>query len=326
MGNLDRQQSLLLNTFLRPLDRLADFLLSASARKAVEHGLVRASMVLFLLHCILFVMHEAGWLPFRMPESLFGHPLHILYTPFSAILVAEVYLLVFHLPSSFARSMGKQLEIVSLIEIRSVFRDLSALQEGGATQATMPWEDAFFPHIVGAVLLGAALVGFYRILPRRQARLEEVDLARFIRFKRHLAALLCVVLAALAAWSFGHWLTDLVVYAGGGNAHPIDPNSIFYGDFFTALIFVDVVLLVTSLRYLSDYGLILRNSGFVVATIILRLSFSMEGWTAVAHEILAATLALILLLLQMGLGWGSHRFGRETSAPREVQIEAGTKD
>lgn len=222
--------------------------------------------------------------------------------------------------------MGKQLEIVSLIEIRSVFRDLSALQEGGATQATMPWEDAFFPHIVGAVLLGAALVGFYRILPRRQARLEEVDLARFIRFKRHLAALLCVVLAALAAWSFGHWLTDLVVYAGGGNAHPIDPNSIFYGDFFTALIFVDVVLLVTSLRYLSDYGLILRNSGFVVATIILRLSFSMEGWTAVAHEILAATLALILLLLQMGLGWGSHRFGRETIAPREVQIEAGTKD
>jgi hypothetical protein len=326
MGNLDRQQSLPLNTFLRPLDRLADFLLSASARKAVEHGLVRVSMVLFLLHCILFVMHEAGWLPFRMPESLFGHPLHILYTPFSAILVAEVYLLVFHLPSSFARSMGKQLEIVSLIEIRSVFRDLSALQEGGATQATMPWEDAFFPHIVGAVLLGAALVGFYRILPRRQARLEEVDLARFIRFKRHLAALLCVVLAALAAWSFGHWLTDLVVYAGGGNAHPIDPNSIFYGDFFTALIFVDVVLLVTSLRYLSDYGLILRNSGFVVATIILRLSFSMEGWTAVAHEILAATLALILLLLQMGLGWGSHRFGRETSAPREVQIEAGTKD
>ena len=326
MGNLDRQQSLPLNTFLRPLDRLADFLLSASARKAVEHGLVRASMVLFLLHCILFVMHEAGWLPFRMPESLFGHPLHILYTPFSAILVAEVYLLVFHLPSSFARSMGKQLEIVSLIEIRSVFRDLSALQEGGATQATMPWEDAFFPHIVGAVLLGAALVGFYRILPRRQARLEAVDLARFFRFKRHLAALLCVVLAALAAWSFGHWLTDLVVYAGGGNAHPIDPNSIFYGDFFTALIFVDVVLLVTSLRYLSDYGLILRNSGFVVATIILRLSFSMEGWTAVAHEILAATLALTLLLLQMGLGWGSHRFGRETIAPREVQIEAETKD
>ena len=268
-------------------------------------------MVLFLLHCILFAMHEAGWLPFRMPESLFGHPLHILYTPFSAILVAEVYLLVFHLPSSFARSMGKQLEIVSLIEIRSVFRDLSVLQEAGSGEVTMPWHDPFFPHIVGAVLLGAALVGFYRILPRRKARMEEVELARFIRFKRHLAALLCVVLAVLAAWSFGHWVTDLAQYAGGGDAKPIDPNSIFYGDFFTALIFVDVVLLVTSLRYLSSYGLILRNSGFVVATIILRLSFSMEGWAAVAHEILAAVLALLLLLLQVGLNWGNSRFGQE---------------
>lgn len=311
MGNLDRRQSPPLNTILRPLDRLADFLLSASARKAVEHGLVRASMVLFLLHCILFAMHEAGWLPFRMPESLFGHPLHILYTPFSAILVAEVYLLVFHLPSSFARSMGKQLEIISLIEIRSVFRDLSALQEGGAGQATMPWQDPFFPHIVGAVLLGAALVAFYRILPRRKARMEEVDLARFIRFKRHLAALLCLVLAAIAMWSFGHWFTDLLSYAQGGSADPIDPNSVFYGDFFTALIFVDVVLLVTSLRYLSDYGLILRNSGFVVATIILRLSFSLEGWNAVAHEVLAAVLALVLLLLQAGLNSGSRRFGPE---------------
>ena len=67
----------------------------------------------------------------------------------------------------------------------------------------------------------------------------------------------------------------------------------------------------TSLRYLSDYGLILRNSGFVIATIILRLSFSLEGWSAVAHEVLAAILALVLLLLQAGLMWGTRRLGPE---------------
>lgn len=293
------------------LDRLSDFLLSPSARKAVEHSLVRISLLLFLLHGCLYLVHEAGWLPFQMPESLFGHPLHILYTPFSAILVAEVYLLVYHLPASFARSMGKQLEIVSLIEIRSVFRDLSVLQETAKVQEVMPWNDPFFPHIVGAVLLGAALVGFYRILPRRKARMEEQQLARFVRFKRHLAALLCLALAGIALWSFGHWFTDLISFAGGKRLEPIDPNSVFYGDFFTALIFVDVILLVTSLRYLSDYGLILRNSGFVIATIILRLSFSLEGWSAVAHEVLAAVLALLLLLLQAGLGWGARRHGPE---------------
>ena len=84
------------------------------------------------------------------------------------------------------------------------------------------------------------------------------------------------------------------------------------------LIFVDVILLVTSLRYLSDYGLILRNSGFVVATIILRLSFGMEAWGAVAHEVLAALLALTLLLLQAGLQSGHRRFGPEN---RTLSIE-----
>lgn len=303
-----------MNTVLRQLDRLADLLLSPAARKVVEHSLVRISIVLFLLHAVLFAIHEAGWLPFRMPESLFGHPLHILYTPFSAILVAEVYLLVYHLPSSFARSMGKQLEIVSLIEIRSVFRDLSVLQETAKTESMMPWNDPFFPHIAGAVLLGASLVGFYRILPRRKARVEEQDLERFIRFKRHLGAMLCLALAGIAAWSFGHWFMDLLAFAKGGSASPIDPNSVFYGDFFTALIFVDVILLVTSLRYLSNYGLILRNSGFVVATIILRLSFSLDGWSAVAHEVLAAVLALVLLLLQAGLSWGGRRLGSESGS------------
>ena len=303
-----------MNTVLRQLDRLADLLLSPAARKVVEHSLVRISIVLFLLHAVLFAIHEAGWLPFRMPESLFGHPLHILYTPFSAILVAEVYLLVYHLPSSFARSMGKQLEIVSLIEIRSVFRDLSVLQETAKTESMMPWNDPFFPHIAGAVLLGASLVGFYRILPRRKARVEEQDLERFIRFKRHLGAMLCLALAGIAAWSFGHWFMDLLAFAKGGSASPIDPNSVFYGDFFTALIFVDVILLVTSLRYLSNYGLILRNSGFVVATIILRLSFSLDGWSAVAHEVLAAVLALVLLLLQAGLSWGGRRLRPESGS------------
>ena len=210
--------------------------------------------------------------------------------------------------------MGKQLEIVSLIEIRSVFRDLSVLQETAKTESMMPWNDPFFPHIAGAVLLGASLVGFYRILPRRKARVEEQELERFIRFKRHLGAMLCLALAGIAAWSFGHWFMDLLAYAKGGSGTPIDPNSVFYGDFFTALIFVDVILLVTSLRYLSNYGVILRNSGFVVATIILRLSFSLDGWSAVAHEVLAAVLALVLLLLQAGLSWGGRRLGPETEA------------
>ena len=109
-------------------------------------------------------------------------------------------------------------------------------------------------------------MGFYRILPRRKAGWRSGS-SRVV-VQRHLAAMLCIALGIMALWSFGHWLTDLIGYAGGNRLVPLDPNSVFYGDFFTALIFVDVILPVTSLRYLSDYGLILRNSGFVIATII----------------------------------------------------------
>ena len=37
----------------------------------------------------------------------FAHPLQTLYTPFSVILIAEVYLLVYYLPTSFCEVVGQ---------------------------------------------------------------------------------------------------------------------------------------------------------------------------------------------------------------------------
>ena len=67
------------------------------------------------------------------------------------------------------------------------------------------------------------------------------------------------------------------------------------------LILVDVLLLVVSFRYLDDFGLVLRNSGFVVATILLRRALGIEPWHALAYETTAAALAVAMLLLQRGL-------------------------
>ena len=62
------------------------------------------------------VLHPPGALRPRklgfltLPASLFSHPLQSLYTPFSIILIAEVYLLVYYLPTSFARSWASRLK------------------------------------------------------------------------------------------------------------------------------------------------------------------------------------------------------------------------
>ena len=271
------------------LFNLAQRTLNPDVRRRVEGTLVTTALVLFGLHLTLYGMH-AFW-GLGLPDSLFAHPLQTLYTPFSVILIAEVYLLVYYLPTSFARSLGKQVEIVALIEIRSVFKDLDAT-------SSWPWEATFFPHMLSALVLGGMLVLFYHLLPRRKARIEESELKQFVRFKTALAGLLALAFVVLSVYSLGTWLWEIVTTPD--HLHS-DLNHVFYNEFFTALILVDVLLLVVSFRYLDDFGMVLRNSGFIVATILLRRALGIEPWHALAYEITAAALAVGMLLLERGL-------------------------
>ena len=242
--------------------------LNPKVRRRVESSLVTTALVLFGVHLALYGVHALWGL--GLPDSLFAHPLQTLYTPFSVILIAEVYLLVYYLPTSFARSLGKQVEIVALIEIRSVFKDLDNTSQ-------WPWESAFFPHMLSALVLGGMLVIFYHLLPRRKARIEESDLKQFVRFKTSLAGLLAVAFVVLSMYSLGTWIWEIVTTPD--HLHT-DLNHVFYNEFFTALILVDVLLLVVSFRYLDDFGMVLRNSGFIVATILLRRALGIEPWHA----------------------------------------------
>ncbi|MBL6866377.1 MAG: hypothetical protein ISQ97_04695 [Flavobacteriales bacterium] len=272
-----------------PFHSFAEHALNPAMRQMIERFLVTCALVLFLLHLALYAGNEVFiW---NLPESLFGHPLATLYTPFSVILIAEVYLLIYYLPTSFARSLGKQIEIVALIEIRSVFKSLE-------DTSTWPWEAAFFPHMLSAVALGGLLALFYHLLPRRVARLEETELKKFVRFKMGMAGLLTLFFIGLSLYSIGNWIWEWVTYP---EALHSDLNSVFYNEFFTALILVDVLLLVVSFKYLDDFGFVLRNSGFVVSTILLRRALGIEAWYAFSYEMTAILLAVIMLLLQRGL-------------------------
>ena len=263
--------------------------LNPKVRRRVESSLVTTALVLFGVHLALYGVHALWGL--GLPDSLFAHPLQTLYTPFSVILIAEVYLLVYYLPTSFARSLGKQVEIVALIEIRSVFKDLDNTSQ-------WPWESAFFPHMLSALVLGGMLVVFHHLLPRRKARIEESELKQFVRFKTSLAGLLAVAFVVLSMYSLGTWIWEIVTTPD--HLHT-DLNHVFYNEFFTALILVDVLLLVVSFRYLDDFGMVLRNSGFIVATILLRRALGIEPWHALAYEATAVFLAVGMLLLERGL-------------------------
>lgn len=56
-----------------------------------------------------------------------------------------------------------------------------------------------------------------------------------------------------------------------------DVNRIFFDDIFTILILIDVLLLLFSFFHTDKFSKVIRNSGFIISTILLKLSFGAEG-------------------------------------------------
>jgi hypothetical protein len=55
-----------------------------------------------------------------------------------------------------------------------------------------------------------------------------------------------------------------------------NPNAVFYSEFFTVMIFMDVFLLIVSFMYHFSFNLIFRNASFIITTILLRMSLTAE--------------------------------------------------
>jgi hypothetical protein len=62
-----------------------------------------------------------------LTSKLTKNPISAVY-PFSFILIYEVFLLVFYLPSSTSKYIGKQYEIITLIVIRRLFKDIGHIE------------------------------------------------------------------------------------------------------------------------------------------------------------------------------------------------------
>ncbi len=66
----------------------------------------------------------------------------------------------------------------------------------------------------------------------------------------------------------------------------------FFEVFYTVLIFSDILLVLISLRYNSTYSVVFRNSGFAVATVLIRLALTAPPFYNVGLGVGAAILSL----------------------------------
>lgn len=244
----------------------------------------------FLVHSAIILALRLGLLdPHYFPENLFGNPFASLFSPFSSLLVYEVYLLIFYLRQSYTKSVAKQLEIMALILLRNCFKDIGQLTEGKVSLLN----SELLKDLTGFVALLLLVWIFYHLDAKRTEIKYELT-AAFIKLKERMSVFLLVVFFALSFYSFSTWLVDLVKYADN-HAALMDPSHIFYTEFFTLLTFVDVLLLLSSAKNLQNTILVIRNSGYVLATFLARISFSLEGWERIILIVLGALIAVFML-------------------------------
>ena len=219
-------------------------------------------------------------------QPLSANYLSALYTPFSIILVYEVYLLILALPLSFTNSVRKQYEIISLIIIRNVFKDISMFDD---FEQLAEQQDVIIrlASDLGSGLLLFFLVGvFHQVSLRRKkfSFLTEEQIRRFVYLKERVSILLLVIFAGLTLFSIYEFSLETYRLFVFGETFTIDLGVIFFVEFYTIMIFSDVFIFIASFMFSQTYSRLLRNAGFVCSTVILRISLSVEseysGWIA----------------------------------------------
>jgi hypothetical protein len=275
-------------------------ILSEEARKKSEVVIVIIAIASFLLHLLLIFLVDLKVVAFDGYKELFNNPIAAIYTPFSFILVYEVYLLIYYLPKSTTTYIGKQYEIMTLIVIRRIFKDLSQLQ------LTPDWfkvpSDLLLTYdLVATMVLFLLILLFYRLNRKSAVDSEPGELsseiAQFIKMKTIIAKCLVPIFVLLAIFSLGEWIYDSFFSPNHHMTSIQDVNKIFFDTCFTILILTDVLLLLISFLHTDKFNRVIRNSGFIISTILIKLSFGIEGLLNIILIVVAVLFGVIILAI-----------------------------
>jgi hypothetical protein len=293
-------------------------LLSDSTKEKSEKIILIVAIISFIIHLTLIYLAEFGLINIFPGSRLLSSPIAAIYTPFSFILVYEVYLLIYYLPKSITTYIGKQYEIMALIIIRRLFKDLAGLQL--STDWFRNNDDLQFTYdLIASILLFYLLFLFYAQSRKRYIKKQEekpalINIEKFILFKKVISICLVPILVAVGIYSFVSWITGTFFSSNHTGVSFKDINNIFFDQFFTVLIVIDVILLLLSFFHTDEFHKVIRNSGFIISTILIRLSFSVSGLTNTALIVAAIIFGLLILLI--------HNKYEKSASEKHSKIEA----
>lgn len=280
-----------MNLFYLTFEKIFSIVFAPKIQKIIEKVILLLAALGFVIHLGLVFLKTQGILFFSpLYPELFNDPISAIYTPFSLILIYEIYLLLFYLPRSFTSCVSKQFEIISLIVIRKIFKDIPQMDLADSWMSSSHNLELIV-DLLGFLILFLLIFLFNKSKQRlpKQA-VENSRLLKFIASKKIVSVMLFGVLGVMLLSNLSQW-----IYGVFNQQNLLNLDSLFFNRFFTLLILADVVILLISFRYTEEYSKLIRNTGFIIATILIRLSFSAEGYLTMVLILTGVSFAYLIL-------------------------------
>jgi len=252
------------------------------------HRKISVMLVLLFIGSLLVIeLKRQNLLPASMAGSIPANHFFAIQAAFTVVLILEVISLIFTIPCSFSKSVGKQFEILSLILLRNAFKELSYLPE----PITFTGHEEAILRIVtdgfGALLIFALLGFYYRIqeqLQHQDLKGKPGDLFSFIAAKKGIALIILGIFLYMGGNTIYNWLEGV-------------PQSDFFHDFYTLLIITDILLVLIAQCFQPSFFAVFRNSGYALSTLIIRLALSAPAYFNVLLGVAAALFAIAMTIV-----------------------------
>jgi len=303
--------------FTKLLEKLHHKLLSEETKEKSERVILWIALISFIIHLLIIGLIHFNIISVHEPSNLLKNPIAAIYTPFSFVLVYEVYLLIYYLPKSISTYISKQYEIIALIIIRRLFKDLSDLS------LTFDWfkskNDLQFTYDLVASVLLFYLIYLFQVqrtkLPSTPENTKPLSsrISKFVNAKKWTATALVPLLLIIAIYSFLNWSYGLF-YQEPNTISFKNINNVFFEQFFNVLIIADVILLLFSFFHTDEFHKVIRNSGFIISTILIRISFSVSGLINTTLIVSAVLFGLLMLFIH-------NKFEKKFAAEKSILKE-----
>jgi hypothetical protein len=287
--------------FWLELIRAHDQIFSDTNKALLKKLAIKVSIAGFAVHLLLVFLSRGLTHPPLIISAVGRNYLSAISTPFSFILFYEVLTLIAALPASTTQSIANQFEVVSLIFIRDVFKDIAAASQDGWRHEQFHQALPLFFDMCSGLLMFLLVAVFQYVALKRVRRAADAELSaglkKFIAQKKLVAITLTVLLLSMAVFNLGIVIVHTYRSLVAGHSIIPEPSAFFYNDVFTVMIFTDVLILILSLGVSGRYEMVFRNAAFVLSIVLLRFSLTEDHPYGAPLALFAMAFGILTLLV-----------------------------